>query len=123
MRAEEGKITAMCVLPLRSFADKLYISGLLNNTFYSEGRHATPDAMEAEANEIDPDAMEAVAADAFQGAGLEADAFQGDAMEDSATDSDSSEGDIYDDEDGFESELSDGDALESVSHGKNLPTS
>jgi hypothetical protein len=121
--AEEGKITATCVLGLRSFADKLYILGLLNNNFSSQGHYATPDAMETEVTEIDPDAMEAVTADAFQGAGTEADVLQGDTMEVSATDSNASEGDVYDVEDSFEGKLSDGDVFESVSQGKKLTTS
>src|SRR5882762_3053671 len=101
------------------FADNLYISGLANITFFSEGRYAMPDTMDAEATEIEHDAMEAVAGDAFQGAEMEADTLQGDAMEANVLDPDPSNGDAYDAEDSFEDELWDADELESVSQGKN----
>jgi hypothetical protein len=107
---------------LRSIvADNLYFSGLANNPFFSEGRYAMPDTMDAEATEIEPDAMDAVAGDAFQGTAMEADTLQGDAMEANAFDSDASNGDVYDSGDRFEHESLDADALESVSEGKKLP--
>ena len=105
------------------FADNLYISGLANITFFSEGRYAMPDAMDAEATEIEPDAMEVIAGDACQGTTMEADTLQFDPMEANAVGSDASNGDAYNTEDSFEHELSDADALESESQGKKLQTS
>jgi len=99
----------------------LYISGPSNDPFFGDGLYAMPDAMDTDMVEVHSDAIQAIAGCAVQGDAMDDNGIFTHAFGADPFDGEAFDGDAFD-RDAFEDALLDGEALETTSQGKIMPS-